>query len=58
MKTFDFLFGLILAERILKHNDDLSKALQTSSLSAVEARSIAKTYIDAFEKMRTGSCFD
>ena len=58
MTTFDFPFGLILAERILKHTDNLSKALQTSSMSAVEARSIAKTCVDVFEKMRTESCFD
>ena len=58
MKTFDFLFGLMLAERILKHTDNLSKTLQTSSMSAVEARSIAKSCVNVFEKIRTDSCFD
>lgn len=58
MKTFDFLFGLILAEKILKHTDNLSKTLQTSSMSAVEARSIAKSCVKVFEKIRTDSCFD
>ena len=41
MKIFDFLFGLILAERILKHTDNLSNTMQTSSMSAVEARSVS-----------------
>jgi len=57
-RNFDFLFGLILAERILKHTDNLSKTLQTSSMSAVEARSIAKSCVNVFEKIRTDSCFD
>jgi len=58
MKTFDFLFGLILAERILKHTNNLSKTLQTSSLSAVEACSILKLCVTVFEKIRTNLCFD
>ena len=58
MRTFDFIFGLILAERILKHTDKLSKTLQTSSMSAVEAGSIAKSCVSVFEKIRTDSCFD
>ena len=53
MKTFGFLFGLILAERILKHTDNLSKTMQTSSMSAVEARSISQTCITVFNKIRT-----
>ena len=47
MKTFDFLFGLILA-------DYLSKTMQTSSMSAVEVRSISQTCITVFKKIRTG----
>ena len=58
MKTFGFLFGLILAERILKHTDNLSKTMQTSSMSAVEARSISQTCITVFNKIRTDLSFD
>ena len=32
MTTFEFYFGLRLGERILKHTDNLSKALQNPSL--------------------------
>ena len=39
MKTFDF--QLTLAERILKHTDNLSKTMQTSSMSAVKAHCIS-----------------
>ena len=42
MKTFGFLFGLMLAERILKHTDNLSKTIQASSISAVEACSLSQ----------------
>ena len=58
MKTFDFLFGLILAERILKHTNNLSKTMQTSSMSAVEACSISQTCITVFNKIRTDLSFD
>lgn len=58
MRTFDFLFGLILVERILKYTDNLNKTLQISSMSAVEAHAIAKSCVNVFEKVRTDSCFD
>ena len=58
MKTFDFLFGLMLAERILKHTDNLSRTLQASSMSAVEARLLSQSCIAVFEKIRTDACFD
>ena len=58
MKTFDFLFGLILAERILKHTDNLSTTMRTSSMSVVETRSISQTCITVFNKIRTDLSFD
>ena len=41
MTTFNFLFGLKICEHILKQTDNLSRALQKSSLSAAEAQHIA-----------------
>lgn len=32
MNSFKFLFGLLLAERILKHTDNLSRTIQASSM--------------------------
>ena len=58
MKDFDFLFGLLLGERILKHTDNLSKTLQATAMSAVEAHSVAKLCIDVFKKIRTDGDFD
>ena len=40
MKDFDFLFGILLGYRILKHTQNLSKALQATAMSAVEAHSV------------------
>ena len=52
MKTFDFLFGLMLAERILKHTDNLSRTLQATSMSAVEARLRALLSLRRYGLMR------
>ena len=58
MKDFDFLFGLLLGERILKHTDNLSKTLQATAMSAVEAYGVAKLCTDVFKKIRTDDNFD
>ena len=57
MKDFDFLFGLLLGERILKHTDNLSKTLQATVMSAVEAYSVAKLCIGVFKKIQTDDDF-
>lgn len=49
MKDFDFLFGLVLGERILKHTDNVSKTIQASSMSATDARSLSQLCIKVFE---------
>ena len=36
MEKFEFLFGVVLGARILKHTDNLSKTLQSPSLTAAE----------------------
>ena len=58
MSQYKLLFGLHLCERILKITDNLSKTLQTQSLSASEARKIAKYTIQTLQEMRTDVMFD
>ena len=58
MKEFDFLFGLLLGEQILKHTNNLSKTLQATAMSAAEAYRVAKLCIDVFKKIRTDDDFD
>ncbi|KAL5475102.1 hypothetical protein EMCRGX_G027157 [Ephydatia muelleri] len=41
MKKFSFLFGVYLAELVLRHTDNLSKALQCDTVSAAEAQDTA-----------------
>ena len=38
MKSFNFFFGLLLGQFILKDSDNLSKTLQTMAMSAAEAQ--------------------
>ena len=42
MNTFDFLFGCLLGKIILKQTDNLSKSLQSPTLSAAECQEIAE----------------
>ena len=58
MSRFDILFGLKLCERVLKLTDNLSKTLQTQSLSAAESYSLAKMTCATLEKMRSEQMFD
>ena len=58
MSQYKLLFGLHLCERILKITDNLSKTLQTQSLSASEAQQIAKYTIQTLQEMRIDVMFD
>lgn len=51
MKDFDFLFGLVLGEQILKHTDNVSKTIQASSMPATDARSLSQLCIKIFETL-------
>ena len=42
MKTFHYLFGLVLGQCLLRHADNLSKTLQSPTLTASEAQQIAE----------------
>ena len=57
MSKYCLLFGLKLCERILKITDNLSMTLQTQSLSAAEAQSIAADTIDTLKGMRSDDKF-
>lgn len=42
MKTFDFVFGLVLGQRLLAHTDNLSKTMQSPKMTASEAQHVAE----------------
>ena len=41
MNTFDYLFGTMLGHMVLRHTDNLSRALQDKGLSAAEGQQVA-----------------
>lgn len=41
MKKFNYLFGVVLGERIYKHTDNLSETLQYPALRAVDGQHLA-----------------
>jgi hypothetical protein len=58
MNRFDFLFGLVLGERLLKHTDNLSRTLQAPSLTASEGQEIAELTRQTLLHIRTNDAFD
>ena len=58
MSLYNMLFGLKLCERILCITDNLSKTLQTQSLSASEAQQLARLTSDTLKGMRTDQAFE
>ena len=56
MRTFSFLYGASLAHCILKHSDNLSKALQ-GNVSAVKGQKMAAATVVALESLRDDSNF-
>ena len=58
MTKFDFLFGLILGEMLLRHTDNLSKTLQKKSISAAEGQHVGRMVIDTLQSLRTEESYD
>ena len=57
-KTFSFYFGVHLAERILKHTDNLSKTLQSTSMSAAEGAHVAALTVKTLQLIRSDEHYD
>eukprot|EP00731_Ephydatia_muelleri_P036378 Em0244g3a len=58
MKKFSFLFGVYLAELVLRHTDNLSKALQCDTVSAAEAQDTAAMVMHTLQTLRNEEAFD
>ena len=52
MKSFDFLFGAMLGEMLLRQSDNLSRALQASYMSAAQGQSVASMTVTTLHKLR------
>ena len=57
MKTFNFLFGTVLCEVLLRHTDNLSKALQKKTISAAEGQGVAQMVIATICTLQTEESF-
>ena len=58
MITFPFYFGCILGAFILKHTDNLSHALQSSSMSAGQGQQVAEDVCKTLSRDRSEAAFD
>lgn len=58
MKSFKFLFGVMLGELILRHTDNLSRTLQHKTVSAAEGQEIARMTVETLNSIRSGESFD
>ena len=57
MKTFNYLFGVLLGEVILSNTDNLSHTLQHQHLSGAEGQNVASLTVKTLEKVRTDEAF-
>lgn len=58
MKTFEYVFGCMLGELILRHSDNLSSTLQHKSISAAEGQRVASMTIQTFRSIRNDESYD
>ena len=58
MKSFDFIFGSMLGEMILRHTDNLSRTLQQETLSAAEGQQIALMTENTLRSLRTDKSYE
>ena len=58
MKSFDFLFGTILGEMLLRHTDNLSQTLQKKTISAAEGQQVGRMVIDTLCSLRTEESYN
>ena len=57
MNRFNFLFGLVLGEKLLKHTDNLSRSLQAPSLTASEGQELMQQTCQTLQKIRSPEAF-
>ena len=58
MRSFQFLFGVMLGELVLPHTDYLSRTLQQKTFSAAQGQEIARMTVKTLKSIRTDEFFD
>ena len=57
MASFDFFYGLVLGEMLLRHSDNLSRTIQKQHISAAEGQAVAEMTTSTLSKMRNDQTF-
>ena len=57
IEKFNFFFGIQFGERILKHTDNLSRALQNGAYSAAEGQIVAELSVRTLQSMPDDNSF-
>ncbi|SMN02628.1 hypothetical protein SPONN_1502 [uncultured Candidatus Thioglobus sp.] len=58
MESFNFLFGTVLGEILLRHTDNLSKSLQHKTRCAAEGQGIGDMVVRTLQSLRSDECYD
>ena len=58
IKTFQFFYGAVLGEKLLRHSDNLSKTLQHNQVSAAEGQQLAQMTARTLKTLRSEQAYD
>ena len=58
MNSFNYLFGILLGERLFAHTDNLSAALQKKDLSAVAGQGLANQTMETLKRIRDENSYN
>ena len=58
VKEIEFLFGLMLAKKLLKHSDNFSRTIQATCMPAIEVHRLSGLCIEVLQRMRTKCDFE
>lgn len=58
MNSFDFLFGAMLGEMLLRHTDNLSRSLQKKTCCATEGQQVGSMVVRTLQTIRNDESFD
>ena len=58
MQTFQFFYGVVLGELILRHCDNRSRTLQKESISAAQGQEVADLTVKTLRSIRSDQNFE
>ena len=58
MKGFQFFYGVSLGQLILRHSDNLSRALQRADMSAAERQDVTRLTVTTLRSLRSEPMYE